>query len=286
MPRDLAVTEDPAAGFDLVLRPGRGRRQPPVWIASPRRPATGARPLAVIHGISRDAGGIAARLAPRAAAQGRVLIAPLFTAEDFPRYQRAACGRRSDRALLTLLDWLAAEGSIAPGAVDLAGYSGGAQFAHRFTWMHPNRVARLTVAAAGWWTFPEAAPFPRGFGPADAAPAEAARWLRANLRAFLDREIAVAVGRLDDAPDRTTRSSPEIDARQGPDRLTRARRWTLAMRAAALRLALSRRPTLSVLPGCGHDFHACADAGLDRLILPDAPCAAGRPEASERRTPA
>ncbi|HKK36728.1 MAG TPA: hypothetical protein VJ994_10590, partial [Paracoccaceae bacterium] len=82
------------------------------------------------------------------------------------------------------------------------------------------------------------------------------------------------------------RSSPEIDARQGPDRLTRARRWTLAMRAAALRLALPRRPTLTVLPGCGHDFHACADAGLDRLILPDAPCAAARPEASERRTPA
>lgn len=277
MPRDLTAAD----GFDLILRPGRGRREPPVWIAFPHRPAPAAPPVAAIHGISRDAEGIAARLAPRAAAQGRVLVAPLFTQEDFPRYQRAACGRRSDRALLTLLDSLAAEGAVAPGPVDLAGYSGGAQFAHRFAWMHPHRVGRLTVAAAGWWTFPDAAPFPRGLGPAESGPADAPRWLKANLRAFLDREIAVAVGRFDDAPDAATRTSPELDARQGPDRLTRARRWTEAMGAAARQLGL-REPTLTVLPDCGHDFHACAAAGLDRLILPDAPRAAACPELSQR----
>jgi pimeloyl-ACP methyl ester carboxylesterase len=257
-----------AGAAGLRVRPGRGRHALPAWIVEPADAAPGARPVVAVHGIARDAEGMARRLADRARGLGRTLIVPLFSKEDFPRYQRAACDRRADRALLGLLDALVSDGTIPAGPVDLAGYSGGAQFAHRFAWLYPHRAGRLILAAAGWWTFPDAAPFPYGLGAAVDGPADAPRWLRANAADFLDRAIAVAVGAEDCVPDANTRSGPAIDAQQGADRLTRARRWSAAIRDAAERFGLPPRVSLTVLPGCGHNFQTCADAGLDRLILP------------------
>jgi pimeloyl-ACP methyl ester carboxylesterase len=255
----------------LRFRPGRGAAEPPAWLVEPTRPRPDARPLVAVHGITRDAEGQARLLADRAVAQGRTLVAPLFSKDAFPRYQLASCKRRADRALLNLLDALAADGTILPGPVDLAGFSGGAQFAHRFGWLYPHRIGRLTVTAAGWWTFPDAAPFPYGLGPAAEGHRDEPRWLRANAIDFLDREIVVVVGALDCVPDANTRSGGLIDGQQGADRVTRAQRWTAAMRAAAERYGLEPRISLTVLPDCGHDFHSCVDAGLDRLILADPP---------------
>ena len=253
----------------LSFRPGRGATEPPAWLVEPVRPRPGAAPVVAVHGITRDAEGQARLLAAGAAAQGRTLVAPHFSKAAFPRYQLAACKRRADRALLTLLDALVAHGTIPPGPVDLAGFSGGAQFAHRFAWLYPHRIRRLTVTAAGWWTFPDAAPFPYGLGPAARGHGDEPRWLRANAIDFFDREIAVAVGALDCVPDTNTRSGGRIDDQQGPDRLTRARRWTAAISAAAERYGLEPRVSLTVLADCGHDFHSCVDAGLDRLIFAD-----------------
>jgi len=258
---------DTCADHVLQRRAARGAA-PAAWIVTPKFSDPDQRPLVVAHGITRQPEAIARRLAQRAAGLGRVLIAPDFDAVRFPRYQRAVSGRRADVALRALLDALAVEGLMPPGPIDLAGYSGGAQFAHRFAWLHPAQTARLTVAAAGWWTFPDAAPFPYGCGPSLEGPPHVGRCLAAGLPAFLDRDIVVAVGARDDAPDAATRRGPELDAQQGTDRLARARRWVAAMAEAAEALGAPRRPRLVVLPGCGHDVFDCLDAGLDKLILP------------------
>lgn len=260
--------QEEAGAAGLLFRPGRGRHALPAWIVRPEAATPGAAPVVVVHGIARDAEGMARRLAGRALAQGRTLVAPLFSEDAFPRYQRVLCGSRADLALLALLDALVADGTLPPRPVDLAGYSGGAQFAHRFAWLYPHRVGRLTLAAAGWWTFPDAAPFPYGLGSAAEGPTDAPRWFRANAPDFLDRTIMVAVGAEDCVPDANTRSGRAIDAQQGRHRLERARRWTAAILAAAERLGLPPSVSLRVLADCGHSFHACADAGLDRLILP------------------
>jgi hypothetical protein len=55
-------------------------------------------------------------------------IAPEFDEKRFPRFQRAVTGRRGDVALRALPDALIVEDAIPAGPVDLAGYSGGAQF--------------------------------------------------------------------------------------------------------------------------------------------------------------
>ncbi|MGF1659689.1 MAG: hypothetical protein ACFCUS_09685 [Rubrimonas sp.] len=242
----------------LVHRPGRGSRALDCWLALPADPAPGARPLVAVHGIGRGAREQAEAYAARAAAEGRIVVAPLFDERRWTGYQRAVAPRRADLALLALLADLEGEGLIGAGPVDLAGFSGGAQFGHRFAMLYPHRLRRLSVCAAGWWTTPDAATaFPYGLGGAWGAR------LEAGLDRFLGLEIAVSVGAGDDQPDAATRSTPALDAAQGPDRAARARAWTEALRAEAARRGLAEpRLTLDLLPGCGHDFAACAQAGL------------------------
>ena len=261
-----AATGGTATG--IRLRPGCRRPTPPAWLVEPTVQASRLLPLVVVHGITRNAEEIALRLAPRALAQGRTLVAPLFAAPEFNGYQRVFGRQRTDLALIALLDALVEDGVLPSGPVDLAGFSGGAQFAHRFAWLYPHRVGRLTLGAAGWWTFPDAAPFPYGLGRGDPGPCDAARWMRANTPDFLDREITVAVGEADCVSDPNTRRGPAIDTQQGIDRVTRAQRWSHAIAAAAERHGLEPRVAFRLLPGAGHDFGACADAGLDALLLP------------------
>ncbi len=248
--------------FALRQHRGRGPRALDCWIARPAAPRPDAPPLVAIHGIGRGAREMAEIFAVRAAAQGRTVIAPLFDEERWNGYQRAVAPRRADRALLALLDELTTEGLVASGPRDLAGYSGGAQFAHRFAMLYPRRLRRLSVCAAGWWTMPDGAAFPYGLS------GEWGARLAAGLDRFLALDIRVSVGGADDVPDPAMRASPALDAAQGGDRVSRARAWVAALRAMAARRGIpDPRLSLTVLPGAGHDFSACAEAGLVDLTL-------------------
>ncbi|MFB9150488.1 hypothetical protein [Roseovarius ramblicola] len=251
----------------ISRRPGIPGRIPDAVIIEPRQ-SRGERPLVSVHGIARDVPGMADGLANAAQATGRTIVLPVFDKDHWPRYQRAACPARADHALLALLSSLEAEGRIPRGPVDMSGFSGGAQFAHRFTWLYPNRVARLSVASAGWWTFPDQdTAYPFGIGPERTGPSAAPFCFRTNLRAFLDRDIAIRVGARDCVVDDKTRSGPRIDAQQGRDRLTRARTWATALRAASRALNMPDRVDFAILPDCGHSFTDCADAGLTGVFL-------------------
>ncbi len=274
-----------AAGFRLVRRPGCGRREPAAWLALPPEPVPGAVPLVAVHGILRAAEDQARAFAERAARRGRPVVAPLFDETCFPGYQRAVGRDRADLALLGLLDALAHEGVCEPGRIELFGYSGGGQFAHRFAWLYPHRVDRLTVAAAGWYTFPDTAPFPYGLG-AGSGKRDFARHFTANLRDVLALPITVAVGADDDVVDENTRRGPAIDAQQGRTRLHRAQRWRQAMEDRARAFGLEPRVALHVLAGCGHDFRQCvALGGLDRLVVPLADDGEGMAGAAARFPP-
>lgn len=253
-----------------VHRPGRGRKGLACWIARPAAPRPGAAPLVAIHGISRQADLHAALFAPAAAAQGRTVIAPLFDEGAWPGYQRLVARGRADLALLSLLEELRVEGVLGGGKIALFGFSGGAQFAHRFAMLYPHMIERLCVASAGWWTFPDDAPFPYGLGGVWGAR------IAAGLPRFLSLPVTVCVGAGDDAPDENTRSGAAIDAQQGRDRLTRARRWADALRAAATAREIAPRVKFVVLPDAGHDVAQCVrSGGLARHALPDEPGRAG-----------
>ncbi len=257
-----------------VFRPGVPGLIPDAWILGS---ACGAAQPAVVavHGITRGVEEMVFHLLSRAGATGRTLVVPRFDAAHWPRYQRAACNRRADLALLRLMAELRAEGRVGPGPFDLSGFSGGAQFAHRFTWLYPGMVGRLCATAPGWWTFPDpAVAWPQGMGPGPRDTGQSFQ-LHANLRRFLDRRIVVCVGGDDIERDPNLRQNATIDARQGPNRLARARRWCAEAEARARGMGLVPAISLRILQGCGHDFVDCVTrGGLDHdFIQPHARCA-------------
>lgn len=251
----------------VFLRRGLPGYLPDAWIIAPSTPAA-APPVVCVHGINREAEAMARVLTKSAEVRGRTVIVPHFTEQDYRRYQRGLCKDRSDKALLRLIHSLQDEGVIRSGVFDLSGFSGGAQFAHRFTWLYPAKVRRLALCAAGWYTFPDTKPFPYGMTGGMVRGVNVAHCLTSNLSAFLNRRVIVRVGALDSVADRNTRKGLEIDAQQGKDRLSRARNWVDAIKAAALRHDITPSVDFAVLEGCGHDFEECVTrGGLDQVFI-------------------
>jgi pimeloyl-ACP methyl ester carboxylesterase len=237
------------------------------WIYRPLHQDVGATPLVAVHGIRRRGREQVELLADRARSQGRVVIAPIFDAERWPRYQQAVIGGRADKALLRLWNELQAEGLINNNRFILTGFSGGAQFAHRFAMLHTEKIERLIVASAGWYSFPGDAEFP--YGLSTPAGRQATEALRKNLPAFLAIPITVTVGERDDRLDPNTRSGDDIDRQQGRTRFERAVNWTRALSRLADRMNVDALIKTVTLPRCGHSFRRCVRVGgLDRLILP------------------
>ncbi|CAK7224566.1 hypothetical protein SCUCBS95973_005560 [Sporothrix curviconia] len=129
-------------------------------------------PLMVwVHGTLRNTAPITTDLAAFADANRCACLAPLFPANmdgpsDLDAYKLVLQSRtlRSDRVLLAILDEVAAcWPGIATNRVYLGGFSGGGQFAHRFLYLHPARLAAVGVGAPGRPTFlDETQPWPAG----------------------------------------------------------------------------------------------------------------------------
>lgn len=262
-------------GATLSFLPPRGRRGLGCWVARPETIAPDLPPLVAIHGLYRGAETQAELWSERAAGEGRLVIAPEFDAGIWPRYQQVVRGRRADLALLALLDDPRLTTLCRTDRIVLTGYSGGAQFAHRFALLYPHRIVRLGLLAAGWYTFPDDAPFPYGFAARGGRGLDWGAAMSAGLPELLRRPVTVAVGAQDDAVDENTRSGEGIDAQQGLTRVDRAQAWASAMATAARQRDLSPRTDLRILPGCGHDFRDCMmRGGFGRILLGGDPIAA------------
>lgn len=256
--------------YRCVFRPATSPSALPCWLALPERPVPGQPPLVAVHGIRRGAAQQAALFAERAALQGRAVIAPLFDKAQWLGYQQAVLCGRADLALLDLMLSLRVDGVVTSERFDLFGFSGGAQFAHRFAMLHPDRLRRLSVASPGWYTFPDNASYPYGLWPRPEYSDDWSHKLVSNLHRFVSLPITVSVGAQDNRRDRNTRGGPAIDAQQGPHRLARAHSWTRAVRRVARELRIEPDIALHVLPGCGHNFETCVRMGrLDRIVLPE-----------------
>lgn len=209
--------------------------------------------LVCVHGVRRNVQAHFDAFRPLAAAARSLLVAPSFEASRFPGYQRLGQGAlRADLALIDLLTLLAERfGSARPKAY-FFGHSGGAQFVHRFAMVHPTRVARYAVSAAGWYTMPDPAlTYPLGThaGPMDPGA----------LDAFLRIPGLVFVGERDRNPGPMFRSDAELNLAQGHSRIERATRWECAVNRRALDSGLAPPLALCRIEGCAHGF-----AGLIR----------------------
>lgn len=266
------VSPEPPPGHQ---RPLLSRLEPALfqglggWVAIPPVIDPQAPVLVAVHGVGRDARSQAAAFALRASQQGRMVVAPRFDEVSWPGYQRLGShGKRADLALVNLLDLVAFRWQVNTRRLTLFGYSGGAQFAHRFALLHPHRVLRLGLCASGWYTWPTDDAFPTGMGEGTGSTPFLGRVAKNNFGRLLQMPLEVMVGCEDRFADERTRSNARLDRLQGTHRLERAQRWVAALRNEALRRGLQPQARLTVLPGAGHDFRQCLASGelLDRVL--------------------
>jgi pimeloyl-ACP methyl ester carboxylesterase len=125
-------------------------------------------PIAVLqHGTGRRGPQYRDSLAEWGERQGCLVLAPLFPAgiEDaddlhgfkFINYR----GIRFDHVLLAMVEEVGERFNVDTERFLLHGFSGGGQFAHRFAYLHPDRLAGVSIGAPGrisyidwespWW---------------------------------------------------------------------------------------------------------------------------------------
>ncbi len=249
-PEFVTLREDDRLGYWLQ-EPPVAEERPPILVA--------------VHGISRNAAEHAEAFSAVAARHGAVLLAPLFPKDLFPDYQRLGRrgrGLRADLALEAMLSDVRHRLGIDTRRIHLFGFSGGAQFAHRYALAYPERIASLMLAAAGWYTLPDPAlPFPRGLAPCERLPD-----LRFSLPAFLRIPVTVLVGELDRLRDEALNQSRLVDRRLGTNRFERGRRWLTLLESSAEKLGIRARLRFVALPASDHEFAHCI--APDRGDLP------------------
>lgn len=263
-PQNVAVSHHRAATPAGVL---------PAFVIAPRYRSE-APPMFALHGIARNPHTLVELFLPEAERTGRVVVVPEFAENRWPVFQRP-CGRaRPDQALLGLLAHLAKIDSAFAGRVALFGHSGGAQLAHRWAMLFPQKVARLNIAAAGWYCLPDASmPYPYGLGAGETPDSD--RWARRHaeaLDAYLGLSVRVFVGTRDTERDDSLRQNDALDYRQGHTRIARAETYVERFRAAAAHRGIRHDIDLSRLPGITHDVaEAITRANLARRVMGDTP---------------
>ena len=131
--------------------------------------AADAKICVAVHGTYRDAASLKNRFAAFADATGCVILAPLFPCgigdrQDIHNYKFIAFqGIRFDAIVLDMVEDVRESFAVAEERFALYGFSGGGQFAHRFFYLHPQRLLAAAIGAPGRASYLDnAAPWPGG----------------------------------------------------------------------------------------------------------------------------
>ncbi|KAL7954554.1 Alpha/Beta hydrolase protein [Trichoderma compactum] len=152
-----ALASEPRVSYDLYIPPDHYGFISIAQSKDGSQTAPQKLPLLVfIHGTLRDDCYIDRGLIPFAESTPCAVMAPLFPAGldgpfDLDSYKLLRSRTlRSDLALLGMLDEVARRWpGIDTTKIFLMGYSGGAQFAHRFLYLYPERLAAISIGAPG-----------------------------------------------------------------------------------------------------------------------------------------
>lgn len=217
-------------------------------------------PTVVVHGSRGRPEMYLEAFAPLTRRHGLPLLIPDFTEGDQARHGSLAfdgAPMAAVRYLDEAVDLLADRLGRPIHSVDLVGFSGGAQFAHRLALLRPGLVRRLVVAAAGWYTMLDPSrPFPLG-----CAASAHTDWAKPYVPGLLDTEILILVGERDIRRGPSLRTGPELDAEQGEHRLARAIRWHRHLGEIARELGVKHRARFELMPRTGHSFPEAMSRG-------------------------
>lgn len=228
----------------------------PVWLYHPSNVTSCDRVIVAVHGISRHYLHQIEAYKELAETYGCWLLVPEFNKKAFPRYQQLAKDVTCPRADLALNTALLAWKNIQKQPnlkIHLCGYSGGAQFAHRYAMAHPQHVESLVLCSAGWYTFPD---------PREEYPYGTASWpvwlAPSQVDEMIKLPILVMVGENDIEREKNLRQSKALDQQQGMNRLERAQRWSDAVSEYKREKSVPNGIRFHRLPGQAHSFECCA----------------------------
>ena len=235
---------DPMQEYLLYI-PSSGGAEAPIFVA--------------VHGLACNPDELARVFSPRCETAGVVMLAPIFSTDehgDYQRLGRVGRGVRADIALDRCVAEVVTLTNADAGQLHLFGYSGGAQFVHRYLMAHPHRVAAAVAASAGWYTFPDMKErFPYGIRSQRRLPG-----VNFNPEEFLRVPVTVLVGR-DDVNAEHLRSTPRVNRQQGKNRIERARNWVAAMRTATTAYGYEPGVTCVEVPNVDHSFTKFCERG-------------------------
>ncbi len=210
------------------------------------------RVLVLVHGIARQADYMMHALAGHAERHRYTLVAPVFGYryyEDYQRLGRRGRGQRADLALRATIDDLVEH--VGTGRrFHLFGFSGGAQFAHRFVYAWPDDVCSVALAASGWYTAPDAnVRFPYGTGKTAKLPG-----LEFDAQNLANTPTLTLVGDRDRFRDPALRQVDRVDFVQGRNRVARARWFHGAIKSLADASGTAVEHSIEFLDNTAHDF--------------------------------
>jgi predicted peptidase len=125
--------------------------------------------LVIVHGTRRQTGTYLTKLKDFSEQHQCVIFCPLFPAaiidpEDIHNYKTILYKDiRFDLVLLSMLDQAAKTWRLKIDTFFMHGFSGGGQFSQRFFYLHPSRLAGISIGAPGRITRPDnTQPWPAG----------------------------------------------------------------------------------------------------------------------------
>src|SRR3989442_3466839 len=227
---------------DRLTRSGRG---PLLFVPDSvtTQPTAVATLVIVLPGLGGEGRDLAQEFVPAAEEHRWLLLAPSPDYDPIANESLTLADLRVDESLVALADEVLAQSRfhLAP-AIDVVGFSRGAQSAHRFALRHPERVAALATLSAGTYTMPTSSePYPLGVG-------DFALWNHQrpfDAAAMRRVRVFVGVGGADANPADVARA---WDAVGGTTRLERATRFAQALQ----QLGVPSR--FESYPGIGHAF--------------------------------
>lgn len=209
--------------------------------------------LATVHSSERDFLACRDRFEVWARRHHQIVLSPLFPADLFGDGNADGYKVLSERHLRydlifnEMVDAVLQGAGCPSGRILLHGYSGGAQFAHRYWLLHPHRLAAVSLAAPGDVTpIDDAQDWPAGVRDVDECLG-----CRLDPRALRDVPVQLLVGDGDTSIDELSEASPssfwpsELERRHA-HRIARLRMFHASLASAGI------DAQLRLMPGVRH----------------------------------
>lgn len=269
------------AGAAAPVRPGLGsfvfdgypplaHRPVPVYYSAPADPSR-AEIVVVMHGLGRDGRAHRDDWARLVGDRNVLVLVPELGSDGYPggAYNvgnvvdgpdgsgvRQPPEQWTFHLVEALFDTVRADLGNDAATYGLFGFSGGAQFVHRFVELMPRHRARVAVAAnAGWYTMPDdTVPFPHGLGGAPVGVS--------GLRDAFATSLVVILGGRDVDPQDPSLKRDALTDRQGRHRLERGRAFFGAAQRAARTRSFPFAWRLHEVPSLAHSHPDAARAAL------------------------